>query len=387
MARKPSFPLVELLENHWATPAYSGWLLAGLALCFFGAATNTMAGWLYVMSGVIVALLGLGAVLPVRSLNHLSLRRLPISPVSAGDDLTIELIIENREKNPKTLLQVRDLIPHVLGNPQETALEVILPQKEHPWTYYIPTQKRGIYRWHDVELRTGTPLGLFWCRRSQEVPSKAVVYPQVLPLTQCPLVDTIGQEDSDTKYSDRNYQAATEGVTKALRPYRYGDPMRLIHWRTSARFEEFKVRELEIITGGEDLLIGLDNNSLWHNNDNFEQAVIAAASLYFYANYSQLNVKLWTANTGVIQGNRVVLETLAEVEPEQETKDLVLPSLPIIWLTENRATLDNLPKGSRWLIFPEISNPDVPLLVTSPGKGLIFNSEQPLQIQLQKPLR
>ena len=58
----------EWLETHWVTPAYAGCLLTGIALCFFGAASNTMAGWLYVISGLIFGLLVVAAVLPARSL-------------------------------------------------------------------------------------------------------------------------------------------------------------------------------------------------------------------------------------------------------------------------------------------------------------------------------
>ncbi|HAC64535.1 MAG TPA: DUF58 domain-containing protein [Cyanothece sp. UBA12306] len=383
---KNSSPIIEWLENHWATPAFSGWLLGGIAICFFGAAANTMAGWLYILSGTIAALLGLGAVLPIQSQRHLKVHRLPITPVSAGDDLTVEVIIENTEKKPKTLIQVWDLIPHVLGQPVKTAIEVIPPQGQKFWTYYLPTQRRGVYRWQEVQLRTGSPLGLFWCRRRQEVCAKAIVYPQILPLTQCPLIDTIGQEDSDKMQSDRHYQAAHEGVTKTLRPYRHGDPMRLIHWRTSARFDEFKVRELEIITGGEDILICLDSASSWEP-EIFEQGVIAAASLYFYALRSQLNVKFWTARTGVIHGNRRVLEALAAIEAEEESLNLALPNLPMIWLTQNLATLETLSQGSRWLVFGTEEGKNPQNLINNPNHGLVITPEQPLALQLQKPLR
>ena len=37
--------IFDWLETHWATPAYGGWVLIGIGLSFFGAATNTMAGW------------------------------------------------------------------------------------------------------------------------------------------------------------------------------------------------------------------------------------------------------------------------------------------------------------------------------------------------------
>ncbi len=383
---KSSSSVTQWLETHWATPAFSGWLIGGIAVCFFGAATNTMAGWLYVLSGTIIALLGLGAILPMRSQRHLKARRLPIAPVSAGEDLTIKVIIENAQKAPKTLLEVWDLVPRVLEKPIKTAIEVIPPRGEYQWTYYLPTQKRGVYHWQEIQITTGTPLGLFWCSRCQEVPTKAIVYPQILSLTQCPLVDSIGHQDSDKMHSDRRYQASHEGVTKTLRPYRHGDPMRLIHWRTSARFDEFKVRELEVITGGEDILICLDSASPWHE-ENFELAVIAAASLYFYAMRCQLNVKLWTARTGVIHGNRQVLETLAAIEFQEQESNLLFPTLPAIWLTQNPATLKSLSLGSRWVFFSTKETIDQTLPLNPQVPGLVIDTNQPLPLQLQKPLR
>jgi uncharacterized protein (DUF58 family) len=377
--------ITEWLETRWVTPAYSAGVLGGIALCLFGAATNTMAGWLYVISGTIFALLAIGAILPARSLRQLQVRRLPITPVSAGDEITIELEIENLSNNPKTLLQVWDLVPYVLSPPKKTAIEAIPPQSTHRWIDYVSAKQRGIYRWHEVNLRTGTPFGLFWCRRSQEIPAKAVIYPQVLPLANCPLVDTIGQDDSIKFQSDRRYQAANEGVTRSLRPYRYGDPMRLIHWRTSARFDEFKVRELETITGGQEVIIALDSASKW-SSEMFEQAVIAAASLYFYASRCQLEVKLWTAKTGLVHGNRVVLETLAAVEFEELTSG-DRPNFSLIWLTQTASSLDALPLSSRWVLFPCLSSYENQPIPMARSLGLIINSEQPLQEQLQRPLR
>jgi len=372
------------LETRWVAPSYGGLVLAGIALCFFGAATNTMAGWLYVISGIIGALLFLAALLPARSLKQLQVRRLPIAPVSAGDRLTIELHIDNPTAKPKTLLQARDLLPYVLGKPAQASLELIPPRHRHRWTYDYPTQQRGVYRWEEVQLRTATPLGLFWCRRSHNFPAKAVVYPTVLPLARCPLVDTIGQEESQQVASDRFYQAATEGITRTLRPYRYGDPTRLIHWRSSARLGEFQVRELEIVTSGQDLIVCLDTATLWES-DRFEEAVIAAASLYFYASRCQVNVKLWTAGTGLLQGNRVVLETLAATQVEEDIRAKDLPSLPLIWLTPHPDRCNALPPGSRWCLFPNASEGS--RARNSPFAGLVIERDRSLESQLQQPPR
>jgi len=379
---KSRFSLPDWLENHWATPSYGGWLLLVLALCFFGAATNTMAGWLYVLSGLIFALLAIAVVIPVRSLRQLVLERLPIEPVSAGQDLTVVLKVKNRSKTPKTLLQLWDALPDSLGKPQGTAIEQISANGKHDWAYYLPTERRGIYHWQTVQLRTGTPLGLFWCRRQKTVPTKAIVYPQVLSLLQCPLVDAIGQEESPKLQSDRRYLASTEGITKTLRPYRYGDSMRLIHWRTSARFDDFRVRELEIVTGGQDVMICLDSGAIW-DSETFEQAVIAAASLYFYALRSQLNVKLWTAKNGIVHGTRTVLETLAGVDFDESISHQVPDKVPLIWLTQNEKSLRDLPFHSHWVYFPT----DNSFPMQAQTAGLVIDSNQSLELQLQRPLR
>lgn len=243
------------LELRAFIPTYSGWVLAGVAICFFGAAMNTMAGWLYAISGVSFALLLIAAVLPPRSLFHLIVKRHPIPAVTAGEDLKVELDIINPTNQAVNLLQVTDVLPFILGKPHQQAIETILPQNSYRWVYYYSTKRRGIYRWQTVELASGAPLGLFWCRRQRECIAKAIVYPTVLNLASCPLVDRIGQEDS--RQGDPRgvpLQTANEGLVRSLRPYRVGDPMRLIHWRSSARYGELRLRELEIVTAGQHMM-------------------------------------------------------------------------------------------------------------------------------------
>lgn len=377
--------IADWLENRAVTPAYAGWLLSGMTVFFFGSATNTMSGWLYALSGGSLALLGVAAVLPGKSLRSLEVRRRTIEPVSAGDRITVELEIENRAREPKTLLQVVDILPFVLGEPIVRPIEVIDPNSIYRDTYYLEVRQRGVYRWQEVNLRTAAPLGLFWCRRSRPVKAVAVVYPQVLPLSTCPIIDRIGQEDSPQFYNRSRSQTATEGLTRNLRPYRHGDPTRLIHWRTSARYGELRVRELEVAAGGQEIIIALDSAAAWQPEE-FERAVTVAASLYFYASKRLLNVKLWTAGTGLVSGNRVVLETLAAVNSGEDSVDN-RPKLPIIWLTQNSATLSTLSLGSRWVLWPlATAETGKKMLVKHELPGLEIRSDRPLELQLQASL-
>ncbi|BAY15925.1 hypothetical protein NIES21_17460 [Anabaenopsis circularis NIES-21] len=381
-------PITNWLENRASTPTYSGWVLAGIAVCFFGAAVNTMAGWLYAISGVSVALLAVAAVLPPRSLVGLTITRHSIQPVSAGDDLTVELEIHNPTPQSVSLLQVEDILPFVLGKPIKQAIEIISSKNSYRWVYYHPTQRRGIYRWHNVELATGAPLGLFWCRRQRDCGATAIVYPTVLPLTTCPLVDEMGLEESKKGDSiNRPLQTATSGLVRSLRPYRIGDPTRLIHWRTSARYGELRVRELEVVTGGQEIVIALDSAGKWQEDD-FEQAVIAAASLYFYTQRMGMPVKLWTTSTSLVQGNTTVLETLAAITSQEDIRTTEAPNNPLIWLTQNPLTLSSLPQGSRWILWQNNNSSDqASVVVNRDCPGVVVQSEQALQTQLQKPIQ
>jgi uncharacterized protein (DUF58 family) len=390
--------IAKWLETRWVSPSYSGWLLSGLSIFFFIAATNTLAGWLYVLSGIGIALLAISAILPERILRNIHVHRNPIYPVSVGDQLTVELILENSTNQSKSLIQIRDLLPDALGEPATKAIETIPPNSSYRWVYFQPTSRRGIYHWQTIQLRTAAPLGLFWCQRNRVKPARTVVYPQVLPLTHCPLVDEMGREESLQFNSDRRAQTATEGLTRALRPYRWGDPTRLVHWRTSARYGELRVRELETLTGGQELIICLDSAACWHNETNnavtssesFEQAVVAAASLYFYAIHRNISPHLWTASSGLVQGSQIVLETLAAVQAGENADAKGLPNLPLIWLTQNPIGLQTLPSGSRWLLWASASSSNLPLTETvSPttrNSGIMIQPDRPLQPQLQRSL-
>lgn len=366
------------LETNWVSPAYAGWLLAALTICFFGAATNTMAGWLYVLSGVGIALLGVGAILPARSIKALTVSREAILPVTAGADLEIALTIHNPTAHIQTLFQVQDLTPFDQLNPPQTTVEQVLAQSKYRWVYYHPTAQRGVYQWKKVTLRSGAPIGLFWCQRDRSSPAIAYVYPQVLRLDRCPLLDGLMIDQSTNRQStNRHLAAANEGITRALRPYRYGDSMRLIHWRTSARYGEFQVRELEIDRGGQDVTIFLDSTATWNPAD-FEQAVIAACTLYFYASKSpNLNVKLWTAGTGLIAGDRQVLETLAAVQMGEPSLGRDLGSVAGIYLTSQPRQIAKISANSHWILWTHQK-------FTSPSKssGIVIDPHQSLQQQL-----
>ncbi len=374
--------LLNSTELKLALPSYSGCVLLGLAGFFFIAATNTLSGWLYVMSGVILALMAIALWLVRQNLRGLTVTRQVPEPVSVGDSLSLRLTLHNASAQPKTLLKLIDRLPPALGRVRETVVVQVPPYGTAVWQDELPVTRRGIYHWQQVRLRTGAPLGLFWASQQHAVPIRAIVHPQVLPLSRCPLIDQMGGDPSLQVLSQQLAQASPEGMTRSLRPYRWGDSMRLIHWRTSAKLGEVRVRELETFTSGQAIVIALDTTKDWEI-ESFEQAVTAAATLYFYALRQQLQVSLWTASTGLVQGNRSVLDTLAAVNPNEWLGiPPARPLEPLLWLTTRSQSLCDLPNGSRWLFWRS----GVRDAIDSTQPGLVMMVEEPLELQLTRSI-
>jgi uncharacterized protein (DUF58 family) len=296
-----------------------------------------------------MALLSSSSILPQRALQGLQVSRQPILSVAAGQPLLVELSIENPTRQTRVLLQGHDYIPVGLGPRQSVAIATIAAKNRYYWRYELTPERRGIYTWQTVQLRTAAPLGLFWCSREHKTPAQAVVYPQILPLNRCPVIDGMGAE-SGRQSCDLSNSSGYEGLTRALRPYRWGDPMRLIHWRTSARYGELRVRELETLTSRQAMTIALDTTAPW-DPDTFELAVIAAASLFDYALQRGLGSQFWSPATGLLLDRLTVMNALAAIQyMPQPDRARPRPREAMIWLSSQ--AVDTLPRGSRTLLFP-----------------------------------
>ncbi|MFH7244061.1 MAG: DUF58 domain-containing protein [Spirulina sp.] len=375
--------LSNFLEQRGLQPTYAGGLLLGLAIFLFAAATNTLAGWLYVMSGLMLALLAMATRLPRRQLHGVTVERMPIEPVAAGENLAVTVLVHNSHRHAKGLFQVIDAVHPVLGTPQRTALRHLDSGQTLPWRYWVPTTRRGIYTWETLTLRSAAPLGLFWYRRTLPLPTTAIVYPQILPLAHCPIVDALGNQSGQQWHYHPVVKPATEGVTRSLRPYRWGDPTRLIHWRTSARYGELRVRELEKVTASQEIVIALNTRGDWAE-ESFEQAVIAAASLYHYALGKGFAAALWLPSGELLQDRPGVLMALAGVAVEATAAPpLHWPEVPTVWLTSDQTVAHTLAPGSRQIVWRSGASFGADSMAGT-GAVLWIDPNDALQMQLQQ---
>ncbi|MDX1931874.1 MAG: DUF58 domain-containing protein [Capsulimonadales bacterium] len=108
--------------------------------------------------------------------------------------------------------------------------------------YALVPEKRGVYRIGPAHLETTDPLGLFTFTADLPVLSEITVLPEPIPARDTVIggEGTFGLRERDGK-TRRGEGLEFHGV----REYRPGDPLRRVHWRTTARTGRLAVVEYE----------------------------------------------------------------------------------------------------------------------------------------------
>ena len=193
------------------------------------------------------------------------------------------------------------------------------------WRYVLECRHRGDYRLGPLRLRSGDLFGLF--PGEIVVPSfhQVLVYPEIVPLKGLglPLRELTGSITAPRNlYEDTSRTAGT-------RDYQYGDPLKRIHWKGSARHRVLHVRQFESTTSM-NLLMILDvasfNRPGAETAAAFEVAVTAAASCAYEAQRHQLPVGMLAGASPEIHlpvGSgratlMTILEALARVSAQAE---------------------------------------------------------------------
>jgi uncharacterized protein (DUF58 family) len=362
-------------ETKLPKPTFATVVLMALTLFFFAAATNTLSGWLYVISGLSLGLMLLAAVLPSWELRGIQVQREIPLPVSVGEDLHLAVTVQ--ASGTRQLIELVDTLPLSLVEEQpSTVLETFTGT--HRWSYTVTPKRRGLHHGQDITLRTAAPLGLFSRKKILAAPTEIVIYPRVLALRRCPLLDQIGSQGQAFETGRTWRDHPSEGLTKSARPYRWGDPIKNVHWRTSARLGSLYTRELEQSKNEEAIVLVLDNRpENWAKDsqeERFEQAVEAMAALFFYGQRLGLNIAVSTGEGVILQQEQAVLRALAEVTLKQgDAPDFakLTEKATLLWLTGN----------------PQRDHPSPKAFSLNFGEqeaGFWINPNQPLDLQLER---
>jgi len=219
-------------------------LILGLNFSFLMVAINIQSGWLYLIVALTFALIGVSFFLPRIALNGLEVSRNSTSHVFEGDPIAVTLRVRNSGHFTRYFFQVVDRLPSFVASPvtQQFAISVLPGKKEITLQYFFQTRLRGEHFFHPVELRTGLPFGLYTHRKKLSITHSFLVFPKVINLDRFPLY---GHHSPWMNIDSVLSRGGNGQDFFGVREYRTGDPLRQIHWRSSARHCRLVVKEFE----------------------------------------------------------------------------------------------------------------------------------------------
>jgi uncharacterized protein (DUF58 family) len=184
------------------------------------------------------------------------------------------------ERAEQELLRSFRLSPHWRKSPfkpavlKEAKIPPVPPGQEAQVPVELMPLRRGVLRFVGVTVARRDPLGLARATCSIPLAQAVLILPRRYHLPQIALPGAV-------KYQERGVAlAASVGQSDeyvALRDYRYGDPLRHIHWRSWAKVGKPVVKEYEDEFFVRHALV-LDTFTRQPHSEVFEEAVSVAAS-------------------------------------------------------------------------------------------------------------
>ena len=231
----------------WVRPALAGLTTRGRSFLAAGVASGACSVVLgqrdLLRVGALLFVLPLGCALVLgRARYRLALTR-AITParVVAGGTARVRLELENMTALRTRILLVEDRVPFSLGASPRFVVARLPGGTRAAVTYSVRSLVRGRYPVGPVRLRLADPFGMCEVTRAFTATDPLVVVPRTWPLAPVRGGGLWGGSgDSITR------SAAASGEDDiATREYRYGDDLRRVHWRSTARRGELMVRREE----------------------------------------------------------------------------------------------------------------------------------------------
>jgi uncharacterized protein (DUF58 family) len=159
----------------------------------------------------------------------------------AGETVTVHLTISNRSLLPTGSMMLEDQLPTQVRGNARFVLDGLLTRESRTVSYRMPRLPRGRYRAGPLHIRLTDPFHLIDVRRSFTATNEIVVAPVIEPVRQVqpPRSLDVGEDAGSHSIGARGADDAS------TREYRTGDPLRKIHWRSSARTGALMVRQEE----------------------------------------------------------------------------------------------------------------------------------------------
>lgn len=261
--------------GHKTMPTKSGLVLILLTVGIGSAAYNTASNILFITLALLLSCLLLSGLLSWVNFKGLRWRLLAEPHVRAGEPTPVAIEVHNEKK----WLPTYSLWFTLDARASEDSTALYLDRRldggsSLPLQWLLSPRRRGIETIAIRQLRSQFPFGFLRKTIDLDQTRELTVWPARIDYRFQPQGGEFARRDGTARLR-------TGGGTELMnvRPYRAGDPTRLIHWKASARQHKLLVREMEEEHRDTFLLYLETDSRQWTNPAQFETLCSLAASL------------------------------------------------------------------------------------------------------------
>jgi uncharacterized protein (DUF58 family) len=203
---------------------------------------------LFYMVTAVLATLGASTLQAWLSVRALRFERYAPPAVQVGEPVTVEITVWSERRIMRPLVTIIDNLPRTLVAQGVRPSLPVAPSFDQPiqTRYTFRPMRRGRYKWSGLRVRGTDALGLVNRERTyRSDPVELTVYPAPIPVS-VEISPIAGWGTSDL---DSGRARGTGLEMRSIREYTPGDPLRYVHWPTSARSNTLMVKEFETGSG------------------------------------------------------------------------------------------------------------------------------------------
>lgn len=317
---------------------------------------------LFFITTAMIATLGACHLQAYLSVRGLRVERIVPPSAQVGDLVTVQITLWSEKAIRRPLVAVSDALPPGLPVGDRSPSLPIAPSFDEPvrTQYRFRPLKRGRFRWSGLSVEGTDVLGLVTkLRNYPTATTEMVVLPRPIPcLVELPVAGGWGVSEAESG------QTRGAGIEpRGIREYRPGDPLRHVHWRSTARTGRVVVKEFE---AGSQATVALlidrqKDHDVGRGADTSLELMIGHAA-YLVETFLRQGVRVMLPQVDDAPNHANVQERSAEALRSLATLDADRAAS----LSEELAQVV-LPGGSVVYAFHAVADPDLP----SVGAGMV----------------
>ena len=226
------------------------------------------------------------------SVNGMKVERRHPPHVMAGREAEVEVLLENTRTTARYGTMGFDIHAKLVPGKEYTPVAFLSapPGEKVLSSYRVTPARRGVYELGPFFLYGGDPFGFYKCWRKLRVPTELVVLPDPVPFRfrQPPSASMLAQDELETQPL-----AGESSEFLGVCEYVSSDPMKRVHWMSSARHGKLITKQHEMNVASSISVLLISDEAMWQgigHNCPVEFAIRMVASLAYASCFNRFKL-------------------------------------------------------------------------------------------------